>query len=208
MSQSETSPVLLVESQVEQAAELLARAFQYAPDMKFLIGENARMLNKATSRFYQAVLRVGLLYGEVYTTASMEGVAVWVNPEYSNFTLGILMRTGLLGALVSLGIRPMLRFINSASYVQKLQEQVISEPRWVLVYIGVEPDLQGKGIGGILIQPILDRADTEGVPCYVESADERNHSFYKRHGFKIVNHGEVPKGGPQVWVMVREPHIQ
>jgi len=165
MSQLETSPVLLAKSQVEQGAELLARALQNAPDMKFLIGDNARMLDKVTLRFYQAVIRVGLLYGEVYTTPSMEGVAVWVSPENTNFTLGILFRTGFLTAILSLGFRPMLRFINSSNYVQKLQKQAISGPRWVLVYLGVEPSQQGKGIGGILIHPILARADADGVPC-------------------------------------------
>lgn len=208
MSQLETSPVLLAKSQVEQGAELLARALQNAPDMKFLIGDNARMLDKVTLRFYQAVIRVGLLYGEVYTTPSMEGVAVWVSPENTNFTLGILFRTGFLTAILSLGFRPMLRFINSSNYVQKLQKQAISGPRWVLVYLGVEPSQQGKGIGGILIHPILARADADGVPCYVESANARNLTFYKRHGFEIVNHGQVPNGGPQVWIMVRKPDLK
>jgi ribosomal protein S18 acetylase RimI-like enzyme len=205
MSQTEPTPVLLAESKVEQGAELLARAFQDAPDMKFFIGDETKMLDKSTIRFYKAVIIGGLLYGKVYTTPSMDGIAVWASPETTNFSFGVLFRTGLLSALFSLGFRPMLRFINSSSYVQKLQHQVITEPRWVLIYLGIEPSQQGKGIGGILIQPILARADADGVPCYVESADERNLTFYKRHGFEIVNHGQVPNGGPQVWVMVREP---
>lgn len=206
MSQIEPTPVLLEESQAEMAAELLARAFQDAPDMKFFIGDNTKMLDRAAIRFYKAVIMGGLLYGEVYTTPSMDGVAVWASPENTNFSFGILLRTGLLTALLSLGFKPMVRFINSSSYVQKLQQQVITRQRWVLIFLGVEPLQQGKGLGGILIQPILARADAQGMPCYVESANERNLAFYRKHGFEIINHGQVPQGGPQVWIMVREPH--
>lgn len=89
MPQSETTPVLLKESQVEQAAEVLARALQNAPDMKFFIGDQSRQLEHRALRFYQAVIHVGLRYGEAYTTPSMDGVAVWVNPENANFTIEI-----------------------------------------------------------------------------------------------------------------------
>ncbi len=208
MAQPESSSILLASSQVEQGAEILARAFQNAPDMKFFIGDNAKMLDEKTLRFYQAVIRVGLLYGEVYTTPSMDGVAVWTSPETNNFSLGILFRTGFLTAILSMGLKPMNRFMMATNYVQKLQEEAISGPRWVLVYLGVEPSKQGKGIGGLLIQPVLTRSDAEGIPCYVESADERNLTFYKRHGFSIIKQGQVPKGGPQVWIMVREPGLK
>lgn len=205
MSQSDAYAVSLARSQVEQAAAVLARTFQYAPDMRFLVGNDAQMLDNKALRFYKAVIMAGLLYGEVFTTPSLEGVAVWISPESSSFTFGSLFRTGLLKAILLMGPGPMLRFVRSSSYVQKLQEQAISVPRWVLVFLGVEPSQQGKGIGGKLIQPILTRADSADVPCYVESADERNLSFYKKHGFVIINQGQVPNGGPQVWVLVKEP---
>lgn len=205
MSQADSSPVPLTTSQVEQAAAVLARAFQHAPDMKYFIGDDTRMLDKAALRFYKAVIRAGLLYGEVYTTPAMDGVAVWVSPENTDFSFGSLFRTGLLAAVLSVGLRPSVRFMSSASYVEKLQKKAISGPRWVLVFLGVEAEQRGKGIGGVLIQPTLARADADGVPCYVESADERNLSFYNRHGFEVIEHGQVPNSGPQVWVMVREP---
>jgi GNAT superfamily N-acetyltransferase len=204
MSQSDTSPVLLAESQVEIGAELFARVFRNAPDMKYLIGDNTRIQDQTILHYYQSIIRIGLLDGEVYTTPNLDGVAVWVSPENAQLNLGILFRTGFLKAILQMGLRPLGRFIRSASYLDNLQKQAISGPCWILVLLGVEPSKQGKGIGGMLIQPILACADAEGVSCYVESADERNLGFYKRQGFAIVKHGQVPKGGPEVWVMVRE----
>jgi predicted N-acetyltransferase YhbS len=71
--------------------------------------------------------------------------------------------------------------------------------------LGVEPSQQGRGLGGVLMQPILARADAEGVPCLLESMNERNLTFYKRHGFEVTAHGQIPNEGPQIWVMLREP---
>jgi predicted N-acetyltransferase YhbS len=97
--------------------------------------------------------------------------------------------------------------VRSSSYVEKLRKKAISGPRWTLAFLGVESSQRGKGIGGVLIQPILASTDTDGLPCYVESADERNLTFYKKHGFEIVQHGTASNGGPDVWVMVRQPNL-
>jgi GNAT superfamily N-acetyltransferase len=208
MSQQPISPVHLDESQVEQAAQLLARVFQHAPDMTYLVGDDEKMLTRPVLRFYEAVIRIGLLSGEVYTTPSMDSLAIWTSPENNQFTFTMMLQSGLLKAILSMGLGPAVRFFRSSNYLEKFHKEAISRPHWILVFLGVEPSQQGKGIGGELIQPVLTRADAEGVPCYVESADERNHSFYKRHGFQIVRQSQVPQGAPMVWIFVREPSVR
>ncbi len=59
--------------------------------------------------------------------------------------------------------------------------------------------------GVALIRQVLARADAEGLPCYLESANPRNLPFYKRHGFEVVVEGELPGEGPPLWTMKREP---
>jgi GNAT superfamily N-acetyltransferase len=204
MSQSDTTPMSLTMSQTEQGAALLARVFQHDPMMKYFIPDSTRMLDIPV-RFYRANIHMGLLYGEVYTTRSMEGVAIWVSPGNTDFTFGQLLRSGLLTASLSMGLKTLGRFMRSASYFEKVKKQAISGPHWVLVFLGIEPSQQGKGLGGGLIQPILDRADAEGVPCYLDSTNERNLTFYKKHGFEVAARGQVPNGGPQIWAMLREP---
>lgn len=208
MSQQAISPVFLDESQVEQAAGLLARIFQHAPDMTYLVGDDEKMLTRPVQRFYEAFIRIGLLSGEVYTTPSMHGLAIWTSPENNQFTFRMMFQSKLLQAVFSMGLGPAVRFFRSSNYLERLHKEAISRPHWILVFLGVEPSQQGKGIGGELIQPILDQADAEGVPCYVESADERNHNFYKRHGFEIVKQSQVPNGATMVWIFVREPSVQ
>ena len=46
--------------------------------------------------------------------------------------------------------------------------------------------VQGKGIGSKLINYGIERATKSGVPCYLESSNPKNISFYKRNGFEFV----------------------
>lgn len=55
------------------------------------------------------------------------------------------------------------------------------------------------------MQPIFARAEAEGVPCYLETVNEKNVPFYQKHGFVVKFSGQVPQGGPHFWAMVRPP---
>jgi ribosomal protein S18 acetylase RimI-like enzyme len=204
MPQPDTTSVLLSASQVEQGAAVLARAFQHDPLMAFLYPEIAT-LPQSPARFYQATIHMGLLYGEVHTTPVMEAVAVWVSPGNTDFSFGQMLRCGLLTAVLLTGPRTWVRFIRMANYVEKINKPILARPHWHLTMIGVEPSQQGKGLGNLLLQPILARADAQGLPCMLESGNERNLTFYERIGFEVAAHDRIPNGGPQFWVMVREP---
>ena len=51
--------------------------------------------------------------------------------------------------------------------------------------MGVDPAAQHKGIGGRLLEPVLQIADRVRVDCYLETVDRANIDFYKRHGFVV-----------------------
>jgi N-acetylglutamate synthase-like GNAT family acetyltransferase len=79
-----------------------------------------------------------------------------------------------------------------------------AEPHWYLAVLGIEPERQGEGNGGALIQPVLEDCDRQEVPAYLETARERNVDFYTRHGFRVTDELELPDG-PPVWLMWRDP---
>jgi GNAT superfamily N-acetyltransferase len=79
-------------------------------------------------------------------------------------------------------------------------------PHYYLFALGVEPSMQGRGIDGRLMEPILDRCDREGVPAYLESTNERNLPLDERHGFRILEEVALPETGPTVCRMWRDPH--
>ena len=77
------------------------------------------------------------------------------------------------------------------------------EPFWYLHIAGVDPAQQGKGLGGASIRAGLARADATGVPCYLETATEKNLGLYAALGFELVGDWRVPGGGPPFWSMRR-----
>lgn len=77
-------------------------------------------------------------------------------------------------------------------------------PHWYLPFIGVEPLQQSRGLGALLLRPILDRCNSERLPAYLESTNPRNVPFYESLGFRSI--GMIQAGtSPRIVPMLREP---
>jgi ribosomal protein S18 acetylase RimI-like enzyme len=72
-----------------------------------------------------------------------------------------------------------------------------------LVFLGVRPDAQGRGLGGALLRERLIRADAEGLPAYLEATSPRSRALYERHGFRDTGDPIQLPDGPPVWPMWR-----
>ncbi|MCT9009625.1 GNAT family N-acetyltransferase [Streptomyces rhizosphaerihabitans] len=71
--------------------------------------------------------------------------------------------------------------------------------------IGVAPERQGEGLGGALIESVLDRCDREGLAAYLEASNARSRALYERLGFVLTGRPLDLPEGPQMWPMWREP---
>ena len=78
------------------------------------------------------------------------------------------------------------------------------EPHWYLGFLGVQPALQGLGLGSALLQATLVGVDAAGEPAYLEATSADNRRLYERHGFEVVRELPLP-GGPSLFAMWREP---
>jgi GNAT superfamily N-acetyltransferase len=67
---------------------------------------------------------------------------------------------------------------------------------------GVEPELQGRGIGSLVLREYTRRLDEAGEHSYLETEKPENVALYQRFGFEIVDEAEV-LGVPN-WFMWRE----
>ena len=95
--------------------------------------------------------------------------------------------------------------MNVMNYADAEHKRLMKTPHWYLWALGVEPNSLGLGVGGRLIQPVLARADAEGLPCYLETETEGNVVFYQKRGFDVLSAGEVPGHGVKIWTMVKKP---
>ena len=186
----------------QSAAELLGRAFLDDPMMQFIEPDDARRARFVTW-LMGTVVTYCLLYGEVYATPGFEGVACWLPPGQTHFTPWRVIRAGIPAVRLKLTTAALIRFRHNELYLDRIQKRLMPGRHWYLFAVGVEPGCQGQGIGSRLLQPVLERANAAGMPCYLETHNPENLPFYEKHGFATVSAGEVPHHSLRVWAMVK-----
>ncbi len=198
-------PVPLQEHQIEAAGELIARAHFDDPGSRYIIPEDEARARLSPALF-TASIRFGHLYGLCHTTAgSLAGATMWLIPGHTDAPLWKMLRSGLLSAYLTVGISRVRRGLNYINSTERWHKHYAPGPHWYLFLIGVEPRCQGKGIGSALLRPVLERADEQQRPCYLETGNHINVAFYQKHGFDLVGEADVPRGGPHIWCMLRKP---
>jgi ribosomal protein S18 acetylase RimI-like enzyme len=76
---------------------------------------------------------------------------------------------------------------------------------WYLNAIAAKRGQRARGLGARLLEPMLQRADGEQIPIYLESSNARNLTFYYRYGFTDLDAPIVmPNDGPVMQKMWRE----
>lgn len=76
-----------------------------------------------------------------------------------------------------------------------------------LVFLGVLPEAQGRGLGGALLRERLARADAEGLPAYLEATSTAGRALYARHDFRDTGEPIRLPHGPLLWPMWRAPRL-
>jgi GNAT superfamily N-acetyltransferase len=192
-------------SDLDPAARLLGRAFQESPNFVSLWPDPRRRA-RALPPLMRAGARDALRHGEVHT-AHVEGalaaVACWLPPGRHHMSPGRRLRAfpdALRAGLVSPGAIGRLSALGAT--IERLHP---ADPHWYLAVLGVEPPLHRRGVGGALLRPVLDRADAERMPCYLETPTRDNVRFYERLGFAVVEETPLLPGGPVNWTMLRPP---
>ena len=74
-------------------------------------------------------------------------------------------------------------------------------PHWHLGPVAVAPEVQGRGIGGIMLEEVCARLDAYCMPSYLETDKRENVSFYQKFGFAVT--GEADVLGIRTWFMSR-----
>jgi ribosomal protein S18 acetylase RimI-like enzyme len=74
---------------------------------------------------------------------------------------------------------------------------------WHVGPVGVEPGLQGRGVGGAVMQMLCDAMDESGEIAFLETETPENVVFYRRLGFEVTSQAELP--GLPLWFMRRDP---
>ena len=129
------------------------------------------------------------------------GAAIWLGPAYKAYSMSAWRQLTLTPLLLSVaGFSGAERGKEVGARLAALHPR---EPHAHLVFLGVAPIAQGKGVGSAILKHTLAPLDRAGVPAFLETTTERNVALYQRHGFEISGKFELP--GLRMWTMTRAP---
>jgi len=157
-------------------------------------------------RLHRGLLTVAPKVAMVSTTAHhgvLTGVSMWVPPGSYPYPPRIELRTGVQA--LALSWRADMALGPGGTFMRKVVAEHLRTPHYYLQLLMVERALQGTGLGTLLMQPGLDRADHDGLPCYLETQRHDNLAFYARFGFNVTATIGGSNGEPTMWAMTRLP---
>jgi GNAT superfamily N-acetyltransferase len=188
----------------EALGDVLARAFAADPGFSHVL-PNERDRTERLRVFFETELHsVALPRGLVWTTEELVGAAVWGAPDEWRVKITASLREGP-AMLRAFGSRLPLALWSRIRMDAKHPKR---PPHWYLAVMGVAPEWQGKGLGTALMQPGLDEIDAASLPAYLESSTPRSRALYERNGFEVTGELSLPRGGPPVWLMWRDPRAE
>ncbi len=182
-----------------RVAEVLAQAFGDDAAWAHVVPEDGRA-ERLLAYFRYEVNHLPSGH-QAWISEDGSGAAVWAEPGRWRVSLLHALRSGpamagVFGRRLPLATRFQWR-------AERLHPD--AEAHWYLHHLGVVPELQGRGLGAMLMRPVLERCDREALPAYLEASSPRNRALYERNGFSLNGEFEVPGGGPVVARMWREP---
>jgi ribosomal protein S18 acetylase RimI-like enzyme len=112
------------------------------------------------------------------------GAAIWLGPRLKAFDFSPLQQIAMIPLLYTIaGIGGALRGLALG---EKLDALHIKPPHAHLVFLGVSPAAQGRGIGSAILKATLAPLDGAGVTALLEATTDRNVALYRRHGFEVA----------------------
>ncbi|HSK92500.1 MAG TPA: GNAT family N-acetyltransferase [Candidatus Angelobacter sp.] len=184
---------------METVGDVLARAFDDDPLMRHLFRTD-RHRTTALRRLFRRAALEALPHGEVYLTQAGDAAAICYPPSAPRETLLGTLR--LLPAMAYAGgLRRLPTLLRTLSWIE---EHHPKDPHLYVMFMGVVPERQGRGIGRSLLQAILDAPALAGSPAYLEASTPDNARLYQRLGFRAMGDLPLPDGGPVLRPMWRE----
>ncbi|TPX33097.1 hypothetical protein SmJEL517_g03944 [Synchytrium microbalum] len=193
-----------------------ARAFYDDPAFAyFRRGLKGKKLDRHNKVFFGGFARITALQGLLvrglnqpdtcrsmlerpYEVDDYSNICMWYPPFYEITTN--MFRTGLWISMLQVPLKVTLRTLFNyspkadkakAKYFKSINYDYKKKGFYYLLITGTRDNKRGKGLLKHNMLPILEKADKEGIACYLESTKESNIPIYERFGFKVVDRFEL-----------------
>jgi ribosomal protein S18 acetylase RimI-like enzyme len=192
-----TSPIFYLDDH-GRAVDTLSAAFHRDPVFEWIYPD-ASHRRAAVPHFFTVIVEQFASRHEVRTTPDVDGAALWLPPGEELFSEAAAET--IIAELVE-GAGPAAGRLMECFEI--LDAHHPHEPHWYLGFLGVQPALQGLGLGSSLLRATLVGVDEAGEAAYLEATSGDNRRLYERHGFEVVRELPMPDG-PSLFAMWREP---
>lgn len=201
--------VRLERSQILKASKIGAKAFVDDPVFGYLTPEAQQERLQALTWLLNIILEYCYLYGHVYTTSDLKGVAAWLPPEKSSFTriqlLQLILQLRLYLLPFKCGWSKLGRWLSFLQVSENYHElDMQAQPHWYLALMFVNPNYQRQGVGSALLKPILARSRDENLKCYLVTFTDQAVKFYQKNGFGIIRKSQFLQDAPWFWHLIRD----
>ena len=152
----------------------------------------------------EVMVRFCLKYGNVVATSdNLEGVMA-IAPYGKDMTVLRIIRSGAFFLSMKISNEAKKMKVHSNA-IEEAKKSLNLAPYIHLLIMGVSQKYQGKGFGGKLIRAILEKAETEKKPIYLETQKEANVTLYEKYGFSVKKKIILPEPlNLPMWLMLRE----
>lgn len=195
---AEISIVPLQTSEIDEAADLLSKAFINTPFTGKIMGGHSEKHRRQLKMGFKNMLakKPGI------KIAAKDGdrlVGVMRMVKWPDCQKSIPRGAELI--IPTLVARKVMGRFRAARKVWGLHDP--KEPHWHVDPIGVLPERQGQGIGRKLMTYYCHQVDSEKMAAYHETDQPQNVRFYEKFGYKTLE--KKPIFGVTNWFLWREP---
>ncbi|MCW3079715.1 GNAT family N-acetyltransferase [Segetibacter sp.] len=101
------------------------------------------------------------------------------------------------------GVEGIAKALRREEYIKSFHPQ--DEEFIYIWFIAVDKAQQGRGIGAKMLKEIIDKSNNENMGIYLETSEDSNVAFYRKHGFEIYHTSEEEIFGFHLYFLRRLP---
>jgi ribosomal protein S18 acetylase RimI-like enzyme len=162
--------------------DLLTRSFDDNKSVNYVIKQDRNRVDRIR-RLMEYSFNMCSEFGEVWISNDQQACALILFPDRKRTSVQTILWDFKL-ALRVIGVSRIGAILKREAMIKSNHPK---GPIAYLWFIGVDPPVQGKGIGSAFLREVVSECERKQRPMYLETSMERNLPFYKKFGFEIFN---------------------
>jgi len=159
---------------------ILSKAFDTNKSVNYVVKQD-RNRQERIRHLMAYSFNVCQAFGEIWISDDDQACALILHPDKKKTSLDAIMWDVKL-ALKVIGLDRVGKVLKRESEIKKVHPISNFAYLW---FIGVNPELQGRGVGSRLMEEVIAECQKIKRPIYLETSVDRNVPWYKKFGFEV-----------------------